>query len=292
MRPLDRGHLARLGEPLRPVLPEGLEHPVARLAARAALQQRLVGQRGEQVEHVRGLHRAAGADRLGGVRVTPPGKTATRSASAASASVSRSQLQSTTARSVWCRGSAVRLPPVSSRNRSSSRAATSVDRQRAQPGRGQLDGQRHAVEPAADLHHRADVVGVHREAGAHGGGPVGAAAAPPGRPAPRAGAASAAGRPSGGDRRQRLAGDRERLAAGGQDAQPRAAGQQLGRRCGAAASTRCSQLSSTSSARRSRQRVDAAGQRVGRVRLLPVAQARSPRPIAPSMACGTSARRR
>ncbi len=40
-------------------------------------------------------------------------------------SVSRSQLHSTTARSVRWRGSAVRLPPVSSRNRSDSRPAIS-----------------------------------------------------------------------------------------------------------------------------------------------------------------------
>ncbi len=56
--------------------------------------------------------------------VAPPAKTARRRSSARSASVSSSQLQSTTARSVWCWRGAVRAPPVSSRNRSSSRAAS------------------------------------------------------------------------------------------------------------------------------------------------------------------------
>ncbi|HXL96168.1 MAG TPA: hypothetical protein VN969_45235 [Streptosporangiaceae bacterium] len=56
--------------------------------------------------------------------VAPPEKPEKRRHSACSASSSRSQLQSTTARSVWCLGSAVRLPPVSSRKRSSSRVAT------------------------------------------------------------------------------------------------------------------------------------------------------------------------
>ncbi len=54
----------------------------------------------------------------------PAGNTATRCASSRSGSVSRSQLQSTTARSVRWRSSAVRLPPVSRRKRSSSLAAT------------------------------------------------------------------------------------------------------------------------------------------------------------------------
>jgi len=53
--------------------------------------------------------------------VAPPGSGASRRASTRSGFDSRSQLHSTTARSVWCRGSAVRLPPVSTANLSSSR---------------------------------------------------------------------------------------------------------------------------------------------------------------------------
>src|SRR6266545_4206139 len=55
--------------------------------------------------------------------VAPSRNTDSRRASRCSASSSRSQLQSTTACSVWCRGRAVRLPPDSSRNRSPRRAA-------------------------------------------------------------------------------------------------------------------------------------------------------------------------
>ena len=57
--------------------------------------------------------------------VAPAGNTASRSASSRSSGASRSQLHSTTARSVRWRGMAVRLPPVSSRNRLDSRAAIS-----------------------------------------------------------------------------------------------------------------------------------------------------------------------
>jgi len=56
--------------------------------------------------------------------VAPPGKMASLRASTCSAADSRSQLQSTTARSVLCRGSAARLPPVSSANLSSRRSAS------------------------------------------------------------------------------------------------------------------------------------------------------------------------
>ncbi len=55
---------------------------------------------------------------------TPPGKTARRSTRSRSVVESRSQLHSTTARRVRCRGRAVRLPPVSRRKRSSSRSAS------------------------------------------------------------------------------------------------------------------------------------------------------------------------
>jgi hypothetical protein len=57
-------------------------------------------------------------------RVAPPGKTASLRASTCSDADSRSQLQSTTARSVRCWGSAVRLPPVSNPNLSSRRSAS------------------------------------------------------------------------------------------------------------------------------------------------------------------------
>ena len=82
------------------------------------LQQRLVDERVEVGRRRPGdPGGAVGGDRR-------RGRPRAASASRRSSSVSRSQLQATTARSVRCRGSAVRLPPVSSRNRSSSRSAT------------------------------------------------------------------------------------------------------------------------------------------------------------------------
>ena len=56
--------------------------------------------------------------------VAPPANTENRRHTVRSQSSSRSQLQSTTARSVWCLGNATRLPPVSNRNLSPRRAST------------------------------------------------------------------------------------------------------------------------------------------------------------------------
>ena len=62
--------LARVREPVPPVLPDGLEHPVPRaVAVLPHDKQRLVGQRGEQVEHV------LGRDQRGGVANTVPANT-------------------------------------------------------------------------------------------------------------------------------------------------------------------------------------------------------------------------
>ncbi len=99
-------------------------------------------------------------------------------------------------------------------------------RQRAQPGRGEFDGQRQAVQPPADLHHGRHVLAGHREPGPHCGGPVAQQLhrrvrerVVRRRRPPVAGAAAA--------RVQRLADDAQRLPAGGQHAQPRAAAEQF-----------------------------------------------------------------
>ena len=86
VRPLDRGHLARRGQPLGPVLPEGLEHPVARLAppaAAAAATCRSARRAGRARRRAAPGRRRRPRSAASGL--TPPGKTATRSASAASA---------------------------------------------------------------------------------------------------------------------------------------------------------------------------------------------------------------
>ena len=87
-------------------------------------------------------------------RSKPPANTDRRPAAPARRRSSSEYDQPTVARSVCCRASAVRLPPVSSRNRWSSRSARLAERQRPQPGRGQLDRQRQPVQPPADRHHQ------------------------------------------------------------------------------------------------------------------------------------------
>ena len=101
--------------------------------------------------------------------------------------------------------SAVRLPPVSSRKRSSRRASSCSRRQHPHPGRGQLEGQGDAVQPAADLRPPpARSRSVRAKAGLRRRGPGRRTAAPPRTaPAPRrarGAARRAAGRASEGTR--------------------------------------------------------------------------------------------
>ena len=126
--------------------------------ARRRLQQRLVGQRGQQVEHVLGARPA-------------PAQTGSAASAVDAAREHREPLgQRRAPPSVEqvpapVDDRAQRLVP---RQRGPAAAGEqpepvvepggdSVDRQRPQPGGGQLDRQRHAVEPAADLHDRRDV---------------------------------------------------------------------------------------------------------------------------------------
>ena len=95
-----------------------------------------------------------------------------------------------------------------------------------EPGRGQLDGQRQAVQGTADAQHRAQGGLVHGEPWPGGRSPVGQ------QPHRRIGQRPGRGdlpvgdgqRP---DRVQHLPGDPQRLAAGGQHRQARAAGEQV-----------------------------------------------------------------
>ena len=95
----------------------------------------------------------------------------------------------------------------------------------AQPGGGQLDGERRTVQRPADPHHGLDRVRVEREPGAYGRGPVG-------EQAYRLELLGALGvRVLGRQRErrhgaQRLTGDADRLAAGGQDPDPGRGGQE------------------------------------------------------------------
>ena len=142
--------------------------------------------------------------------------TASRRNNTCSGSVSNACDQSTDARSVCWRRTAVRAPPVSRRNRSCRLSRISVERQRPDSRRGEFDGQRHAVEPATDLGHRLGVVVGDAEFGL---GPAGAVAEQLDRLV--------------GQRQRRhppghLAGDADRLATGRQQRQRGARAQQAG----------------------------------------------------------------
>ena len=90
-----------LVQPLHAVLPDGLQHPVATAAAGRIREQRLVDQRQRAG---RGCRRRGSASNphtaTAASTVAPAGNTARRSASSRSGGSSRSQLHSTTARSV------------------------------------------------------------------------------------------------------------------------------------------------------------------------------------------------
>ena len=180
---------------------------------------------------------------------------------AARASSSSEYDQSTVARSVWWRSTAVRRPPVSRRKRSSRRAGDLGRAHRDDARRGELDRERDAVEPAADLGDRGRVRVVERERR-------------PRRVAPaRRTAATASSRRR--RRRRPCVGDAERaqrpdLLARRRRVPPgswrgsRTSAHVAERRCrrGApAASSRCSQLSSTSSSCFAPQELDDAGRR-------------------------------
>ena len=145
---------ARFREPVRGVLLDRADHPVARCAVALGEQQRFLGQRGEQVEHLLRLDRIAGADPLGRFQARPAGE-------------HREPAQDHPF------GVGEQLPaPVDDRAQRlvpRQRGAAAAGQQAepvvepvgelieghgAQPGRGQFDRQRHPVQRPADAHHR------------------------------------------------------------------------------------------------------------------------------------------
>ncbi len=116
-------HLARLSQLEAGVLAHRLVQAIAGDAERVLPHdQRLVDQRGQQVQR-----RGAGPPSLAKTdstssTVNRPAKTHRRRRSLCSGAVSRSWLQSMVVRSVCCRGSAARPPPVRRANRSVSRS--------------------------------------------------------------------------------------------------------------------------------------------------------------------------
>ena len=155
-----------------------------------------------------------------------PGRRRTARPAAAPAGVSRSQLHSTTARSVRCRGRAVRLPPVSSRKRSFSRRAISASGSvlslaaassiaSGSPSRRRTMSMTRAT--VSSLTSKPGLTAAARSANSRTAG----------KPTASCGGHAGQGLAERRDRQQRLAGDAERLAAGGDDPQPRAVAEQL-----------------------------------------------------------------
>ncbi len=226
VRPPDVLGGAVLGEPLLAVLPERLQHSIAGLGAGNRLQQRLVGQGREQVGHLLRRHVRAGADPLGRVRADAAGEDRQPVGQPA-----LGRLQQVPAP----RDDGPQRPVPGQRGAAAAGEQPEpvvqpvgdlLDRHRPHPGRGQLDGQRQPVQPAADLHHGTDGYLVDGEPRPHGRGPVGEQ---PDRrvlqgPLRRRASRRQAERR---DRGQCLAGDAERLPAGGQHPQVRTAGEQL-----------------------------------------------------------------
>jgi hypothetical protein len=98
-----------------PYSPDGLKQAVPGTVLRLSHgEQRLVGQDGEQVMDVVNRDRADGADLLGRLK-RRPGEGGQATQQRLLGVIEQVQLQSTAARSVWWRGSAVRLPMVGSR---------------------------------------------------------------------------------------------------------------------------------------------------------------------------------
>ena len=223
MRMARQVRFPRLREPVPGVLLDRAEHPVARCAVALGEQQRFLGQRGEQLEHLLLLDPVAGADPLGRFQARPAGE-------------HREPAQDHPF------GVGEQLPaPVDHR------AQRPVPRQRgtatagqqaepvvetvgelieghgAQPGRGQFDRQRHPVQRPADARHRRQRAALElirdREIPAHRARPVPqqldgrrgldlAGAGVPLRQGQRL------------DQPQRLTGDAERFPARRQDPQP------------------------------------------------------------------------
>ena len=226
----ERVLLAGGGEPAGRVLLDRVQQPVAGLAAQLVVEgdQRLVDERGHQVEHGAGRDLLVRADLLGHLQVPagehrqPAQQDLLRLGQQLVAPVHRgAQRLLPRRRGPVARGQ--QPEPVIEP------AGDLLHRQRADPRRGQLDGQRHAVQGPAQPGHRLGVVAAQREAGPGRRRPARrTAAAPragPGRPGT---AGSRPGRH--GQRRDPpdgLAAHPQRLPAGRDHPQRRAAGQQL-----------------------------------------------------------------
>ena len=232
--PPQRGVLAGGVQAFLPELAQGLRQPVPG-HARAMLggQDRLAGQRGQQVQHLSGGQPVIGADALGRVQLEPAGEH--RQPRPQQPLRLAAQLITPLDRGPQ------RLLPGRARAAAPGQQAQPV----AQPGvdllrgqhpglrRGQLDGQRQPVQPAADPGHRRTVRLGHREPRHHLRGPLGEQ--PHRREHPQPCRRQRLARLRHRQRRHRqhhLAVDNQRFPAGGQHPQPGRRPQQQVRQLG------------------------------------------------------------
>ncbi len=208
-----------LREPVPGVLPDRADHPVARCAVALGEHQRLLGQRGQQLEHLLRLDRVARADPFGRFQARPAGehREPAQDHPFGVGEQPPAPVDHRAQRPVmWQRSTATagqQAEPIVEP------AGELIEGHGAQPGRGQFDRQRHPVQRPADAHHRRQRAGVGPQILAHRAGPV------PQQPDGRSGLDLAAVRVLGRQRQrldqpQRLTGDAERFPARRQDPQP------------------------------------------------------------------------
>ena len=242
-----RLRLARFGEPLERVRARRLQHPVARDRIAFGQHQRLVHQRAEMIERRPRIDALVARDVLRGLQREAAGEHAE--------SPEHGLLVGREQRVAPFERRAQRLmaaqndarPPVSRLKRSSQARAQALDAEQRQPRGGELDRERNAVEPPADLDHRRQIGRGQREARIDG---LRARYEQLDRAGlqrvSRVGGAGTASAPSAIDV---LVGGLERFLARDEDAARAARRRVTASTSAATASARCSQLSSTSSAR-------------------------------------------
>jgi hypothetical protein len=239
------GHLGLFLEPLRGVRPDRLEHHQARLAVVAVStpDQALVEERGDAVERIEvgsdvtGQRGGDRLDRLGQGR----GKEGEEHEEALLAGLEEVVAPLDRRPERLLALGQVAGPAAEELQAVSEAVAESLGREEVQARRGQLDGQRQAIETPADLEHRGGVVVGQAEVGSHGPGPfdeeLDRLEGTQGLGRDRTGRRSAA---TWADQEEALAADPERLAAGDEKLEVRHL-EQLGG--GRAAEVTCSKLS-------------------------------------------------
>ena len=164
---------ARLGEPLGGELADGLQQPVAqRLPGRLGHHQALIHKRAEQAGDLERLEVTDAADCFGGVQIEAFGE---------HRQAPQQQLLGAVQQRIrpldgGCQGLLPRQSGAASPGQEAETLVETVckatQRQRAQPGSGQLDGQRQPVQPLADRHHQRGGPLVDHQGGALRPGPL------------------------------------------------------------------------------------------------------------------------